>query len=57
MEYYNESADEIDYYIKEWEQYILASDIKKNLFLGIMQIYRTQENTIENDSSFPTVQR
>lgn len=36
MEYYNESADEIDYYIKEWEQYILASDIKKNLFLGIM---------------------
>ena len=36
MEYYNESTDEIDYYIKEWEQYILASDIKKNLFLGIM---------------------
>lgn len=36
MEYYNESADEIDYYIKEWEQYILASDIKKNSFLGIM---------------------
>ena len=35
MEYYNESANEIDYYIKEWEQYILASDIKKNLFLGI----------------------
>ena len=35
MEYYNESANEIDYYIKEWEQYILASDIKKDLFLGI----------------------
>ena len=35
MEYYNESAYEIDYYIKEWEQYILASDIKKSLFLGM----------------------
>ena len=35
MEYYNESANEIDYYIKEWEQYILASDIKKDSFLGI----------------------
>ncbi|WP_294469893.1 DUF4838 domain-containing protein [uncultured Bacteroides sp.] len=36
MEYYSESSDEIDYYIKEWEQYILASDLKKsNLFLGI----------------------
>ncbi|WP_333697106.1 DUF4838 domain-containing protein [Bacteroides congonensis] len=35
MEYYNESANEIDYYIKEWEQYILASDIRKDLFLGI----------------------
>ncbi len=35
MEHYNESANEIDYYIKEWEQYILASDIKKDLFLGI----------------------
>ncbi len=35
MEYYNESVNEIDYYIKEWEQYILASDIKKDLFLGI----------------------
>ena len=35
MKYYNESAYEIDYYIKEWEQYILASDIKKSLFLGM----------------------
>lgn len=35
MGYYNESAYEIDYYIKEWEQYILASDIKKSLFLGM----------------------
>lgn len=37
MECYNESGDEIDYYIKEWEQYILASDLKKkNLFQGIV---------------------
>lgn len=35
MDCYNESSNEIDYYIKEWEQYILASDIKKNSFLGI----------------------
>lgn len=35
MKYYNESSDEIDYYIKEWEKYILASDLKNNLFLGI----------------------
>lgn len=36
MEYYSESSDEIEYYIKEWEQYILASDLKKsNQFLGI----------------------
>ena len=35
MEYYNESAYEIDYYIKEWEQYLLSSDIKKSLFLGL----------------------
>lgn len=34
MDCYNESSNEIDYYIKEWEQYILASDIKKNVFLG-----------------------
>lgn len=37
MACYNESGDEIDYYIKEWEQYILASDLKKkNLFQGIV---------------------
>lgn len=35
MDCYNESSNEIDYYIKEWEQYIFASDIKKNSFLGI----------------------
>lgn len=35
MDCYNESSNEIDYYIEEWEQYILASDIKKNSFLGI----------------------
>lgn len=35
VECYNESSDEIDYYIKEWGQYILDSDIKKNSFLGI----------------------
>lgn len=36
MAYYNESADEIDYYIKEWEQYILATDLKKkNHFLRL----------------------
>lgn len=38
MEYYNESSDEIDYYLKEWEQYILSTDLKKkNLFLGISE--------------------
>lgn len=36
MECYNESSDEIDYYMKEWEQYILDSDVKKNSFLGIL---------------------
>lgn len=37
MECYNESGDEIDYYIKEWEQYILATDLKKkNLFQGMV---------------------
>lgn len=37
MECYNESGDEIDYYIKEWEQYILASDLKKkSLFQGMV---------------------
>ena len=35
MEYYNESSDEIGNYIKEWEEYIFASDLKKNLFLGV----------------------
>lgn len=35
MECYNESSNEIDSYIKEWEQYILASDLKKNVFVGI----------------------
>lgn len=35
MECYNESSDEIGNYIKEWEEHILASDLKKDLFLGI----------------------
>ncbi len=37
MEYYNESADEIDYYIKKNGNSIyLLPTLKKNLFLGIM---------------------
>ena len=35
MEYYNESSDDICNYIMEWEEYIFASDLKKNLFLGV----------------------
>ena len=35
MEYYNESSDEIGNYIKEWEEYIFASDLKKeSVFRG-----------------------
>lgn len=44
MDCYNESSNEIDYYIKEWEQYILASDIKKNAFLGIAPSSTPQTN-------------
>lgn len=36
MESYNESGDEIDRYIKEWEQYIFASDISSSLLAGII---------------------
>lgn len=32
MEYYNESSDEIGNYIKEWEEYIFASDLKRICF-------------------------
>lgn len=47
MRYYNESDNEIDGYIKEWEQHILASGLKRNLFLGLTpsivpQTYKSQ---------------
>lgn len=45
MEYYNESSDEIGHYTEEWEQYILASDLRKSLFLGKMPVITPSPDT------------
>lgn len=47
MEYYNESSDETGHYIKEWEQYILASDLRQSLFLGNIPVITPSEDATQ----------
>lgn len=54
MEFYNESGDKIDRYIKEWEQHIVASDLSSNLFTGITPSVSPKREGIDTDDSILT---